>query len=344
MSKSLEERYQTSPLFGGNAPFVEAYYEQYLKNPDSVPSHLREYFDGLGGREPDQVARGPLEAALREQARQPAAAPVEMSTDVLLKQTAVNQLIEAYRLRGHLLADLDPLGLVHGERPHELELSSYGLGEGDMETRFASAGVKGRTVMRLRSIVDHLERIYGGSIGAELAHITSEDERHWLQERFESAVADRAMPGDDPIENFIEAIKPFKLLVTYNGVSFDVPFIEKHFKTEAFKFQIPHIDIMWPARSIGLSGGLKDMEKQLGIARGGDIADMRGSEAITLWGAWKNGDRAAYDKLVTYCKADCTNLKEFCDKVYEKKWAQVYGAYAKDIDLDAAMGEQLSLF
>jgi 2-oxoglutarate dehydrogenase E1 component len=197
MSKNLEERYQTSPLFGGNAPFVEAYYEQYLNDPGSVPTQLREYFDGLGGREPDQVARGPLEAALRQQARQPAAAPVEMSTDVLLKQTAVNQLIEAYRLRGHLLADLDPLGLVHGERPHELELSSYGLGEGDMETRFASAGVKGRTVMRLRSIVDHLERIYGGSIGAELAHITSEDERHWLQERFESAVADRAMPAED---------------------------------------------------------------------------------------------------------------------------------------------------
>jgi uncharacterized protein YprB with RNaseH-like and TPR domain len=101
---------------------------------------------------------------------------------------------------------------------------------------------------------------------------------------------------------------------------------------------------MWPARALGMSGGLKDMEKQIGISREGDIEGMRGNEAITLWGAWKNGDRAAYDKLVTYCKADCTNLKEFADHIYQKKWAQVYEPYAKDIDLDAAMGEQLSLF
>jgi 2-oxoglutarate dehydrogenase E1 component len=197
MSKSLEERYQTSPLFGGNAPFVEQYYEQYLLDPESVPAQMRDYFDGLGGRETGQVPRAPTEAALRERARRPAAPPGETSTDMLLKQTAVNELIEAYRLRGHLLADLDPLGLVHGERPHELELSSYGLGKADMDTRFASAGVKGRAVMRLRDIIEHLEKIYGGTIGAELAHITSEEERHWLQERFESAVADRAMSSDD---------------------------------------------------------------------------------------------------------------------------------------------------
>ena len=87
------------------------------------------------------------------------------------------------------------------------------------------------------------------------------------------------------------------------------------------------------------------MEKQIGIKRSGDIADMRGNEAITLWGSWKQrGDRAAYDKLVTYCKADCTNLQEFAEHVYTQKWQQAYHAHASDIDLDAQSGEQLSLF
>lgn len=157
-------------------------------------------------------------------------------------------------------------------------------------------------------------------------------------------VADRPMPGDEALDAFPEAMKRYKLLVTYNGVGFDVPFIEHHFRQSGFKFQVPHIDLMWPARALGLSGGLKDMEKQLGITRADAIAEMRGSEAITLWGAWKNGDRASYDKLVTYCKADCTNLKAFADEIHRRKWDQSFTPYINDIDLDAACGEQLSLF
>jgi len=157
-------------------------------------------------------------------------------------------------------------------------------------------------------------------------------------------VADRPQADDEVLERFPEAIKPYKLLVTFNGVGFDVPFIEKHFRQQNFHFEQPHIDLLWPARSLGLSGGLKDMEKQIGIERSGDIAEMRGNEAITLWGAWKRGDRSAYDKLVTYCKADCTNLRDFAAHVYARKRAAVYEPYAKDIDLDAACGEQLSLF
>ncbi len=157
-------------------------------------------------------------------------------------------------------------------------------------------------------------------------------------------VAERPLPGDDQIEAFPEAIKTSKLLVTFNGIGFDVPFIEKHFRQRNFHFDMPHIDLLWPARGLGLTGGLKDMEQQIGIARADDIQDMRGNEAITLWGAWRGGDRSAYERLVTYCKADCTNLKDFADHVYDRMWAKVFTPYAKDIDLDTAMGEQLSLF
>lgn len=158
-------------------------------------------------------------------------------------------------------------------------------------------------------------------------------------------VADRPLAGDEKLNDYITAIKNYKLIVTFNGESFDIPFIEKYFRDSNYHLEQPHIDLIWPARSLGLTGGLKDMEKQIGIARDEGIADMRGNEAITLWGQWKqSGDRAAYDRLVTYCKADCTNLKAFAEHVYEKKWAETYTPYASDIDLDAVSGEQLSLF
>jgi uncharacterized protein YprB with RNaseH-like and TPR domain len=158
-------------------------------------------------------------------------------------------------------------------------------------------------------------------------------------------VAGRPQAGDEPIERFREAIKAYQLIVTYNGTSFDLPFIEKSFREANFKFALPHLDVMLPARTIGLQGGLKDMEKQVGIVRPSDIKDMRGVEAIQLWGQWKNaGDMAAYRRLTTYCKADCTNLREFTELVYAKRWNTVYTPYARQVDFAKIKGQQLSIF
>ncbi|MFW5845011.1 MAG: ribonuclease H-like domain-containing protein [Planctomycetota bacterium] len=158
-------------------------------------------------------------------------------------------------------------------------------------------------------------------------------------------VADQPQGDDEAIDSYLEAIRDYKLLVTFNGIGFDVLFIEKHFRAANYRCEQPHLDLMLLARSLGLSGGLKDMEKELGIARDEGIAEMRGSEAITLWGQWQNRrDRAAYDRLVVYCKADCTNLMAFADILYQRKRAQVFEPHANHIDLDRAHGEQLSLF
>ncbi len=157
-------------------------------------------------------------------------------------------------------------------------------------------------------------------------------------------VAERPLPGDEPLDDFPEAVRDYRLLVTFNGIQFDVPFIEKHFRAQHFRFAMPHLDLMWPARALGLTGGLKDMEKILGISRDDDIKEIRGNQAITLWGAWRSGDRQAYERLVEYCKADCVNLMAFADAVHQRSWEAAYTPYAQDIDLDAMMGEQLSLF
>lgn len=155
----------------------------------------------------------------------------------------------------------------------------------------------------------------------------------------------KPMPGDEPIDRFPQALKDYDLIVTFNGENFDLPFIERHFRDTGFKFDLPHLDLLVMARALGISGGLKDIEKQMGIARGGDIAGMRGNEAITLWGAWRNqGDANAYRKLVTYCKADCSNLWELADLLYGKRWQKVHEAHAKAVDFAKTKGQQLSIF
>ncbi len=157
-------------------------------------------------------------------------------------------------------------------------------------------------------------------------------------------VAGRPMPGDEPLERFPAALKDYDLIVTFNGENFDLPFIERHFKEAGLRIDQPHLDLLILSRALGISGGLKDIEKQVGIARGSDIAGMRGSEAITLWGAWKHGDADAYRKITTYCKADCANLWDLAEVLYERRWTKVHTAYARAVDFVRTKGQQLSIF
>jgi 2-oxoglutarate dehydrogenase E1 component len=190
MSKSLQDRYASSPLFGGNAPYIEGLYEQYLEDPDSVDAGLRRWFDGIANGAGD-TPRGPIERELAARALQPRAARAngEVSGAILDKQAAVLRLIEAYRLRGHRLARLDPLGLVGPQPLPELDPGFHGLGAGDNDTVFATAGFGGADRLSFREIWARLEHVYRGTIAAELGHITDTDERLWLQRRFEAAAA-----------------------------------------------------------------------------------------------------------------------------------------------------------
>jgi 2-oxoglutarate dehydrogenase E1 component len=190
MSKTLQDRYVTSPLFGGNAPYIEGLYEQYLEDPGSVEPDLRDWFEGIanGGQE---TARGPIEREFAARALRPKVArvPGAVPETLLDKQAAVLRLIEAYRLRGHRLARLDPLGLTPPQPLPELDPGFHGLGKGDDETVFATAGFGGAERLSFRDIRSRLEQVYRGTIATELGHITDTEERLWLQRRFEAAAA-----------------------------------------------------------------------------------------------------------------------------------------------------------
>src|SRR5581483_6621574 len=184
---------EPTPLYGGNADFLDALYEQYLRDPASVEERWRTYFERLAPPVPGEQPHGPIEAAIASRAQQPrvAATPVAAAGPgdaASSRQAAVSRLIQIWTNRGHLVAKLDPLGLTRGQRPRVLDLDYFGLSAADLDTEFFT-GSRTEAVpkrMKLREILAQLEHIYAGPIGAEFAHVSNSEERLWMQDLFQA--------------------------------------------------------------------------------------------------------------------------------------------------------------
>lgn len=201
---SLEEQYATSALFGMNAAAIEALYEEFIADPDSVPESWRRYFLSLGERQ-GEVPHSPIRRQLQEATRRTrgngaATAPVGWRGQAASeKQASVSRLIQVYGLRGHQIADIDPLGLMERPVPGVLKLDYLGLSEADMDTEFFTGGLAGtgHRRMKLRDIIGLLKKIYCGKIGAEFAHISRSRERLWLRQEFEQGMVSTRLSSDE---------------------------------------------------------------------------------------------------------------------------------------------------
>ena len=200
MSAVLDRQYRSTPIQGSNAPYVEALYDAWLKDRDSVSVEWRRYFGSFDGAERD-VPHRPIMRSLGGQPRESLAVAAgigweagpttEQATE---KQAAVSRLIQVYSLRGHQIADLDPLGLWKRNTPAVLKLDFLGIEPHDLDQEFYTGGLAGTgsARMKLRDILDLLRQVYCGRIAVEFAHISRARERLWLRQRFEE---DRAGAG-----------------------------------------------------------------------------------------------------------------------------------------------------
>jgi len=122
----------------------------------------------------------------------------------------------------------------------------------------------------------------------------------------------RGINLDDAIEEFSK----YGLLVSFNGARFDLPFIISEFPD--IKFNQLHIDLMYPLRRIGYSGGLKNIEKLLGISRSEDTEGITGFDAVRLWKKYERGDQESLNTLIKYNEEDIVNLKTIIELTYPK--------------------------
>ncbi len=195
MSQSLADQLATTALSGGNASFIEDLYEKFLKDPAAIGPAWAEYFSGLRGSSTNEVAHGEVRERLTKlQENRPgavaSAAVTSGASDVAsAKQGAVSRLIQVYANRGHLIANLDPLGLQERAWPYVLNLEHFGLSDADLDTEFFTNSRNDAIPKRskLREILSTLKFIYCDTIGAEFAHVSDSDERLWLQDNFQSA-------------------------------------------------------------------------------------------------------------------------------------------------------------
>jgi 2-oxoglutarate dehydrogenase E1 component len=201
MSTVFKDQYESSPLQGANATYVEWLYEQFLAEPGSVPAEWRRYFSTLAA-DGGEVAHGPIVQAVARRVRQrvpeTGAAPAG-DAPAIEKQAAVSRLIQVYSLRGHQIADLDPLGLWERPAPAVLSFDFLGLDEADLTREFSTGGLAGtgHTRMKLQDILSLLKRIYCGKLAAEFAHISRARERLWLREQFETSRVHSALAADE---------------------------------------------------------------------------------------------------------------------------------------------------
>ncbi|PCR89796.1 ribonuclease H-like domain-containing protein [Natrinema ejinorense] len=111
------------------------------------------------------------------------------------------------------------------------------------------------------------------------------------------------------------------LLVTFNGQRFDVPFLETCFDVDV---DLPHVDLMYPCKKLGLDGGLKAIEKDLGIDR--DMPDISGRDAVRLWHEYERGDERSLETLVEYNRADTRNMEPLMEIVADRLHENVFEA------------------
>jgi len=269
MSKSLKDRYATSALYGGNALAVEALYEQFIANSDSVTEGWRRYFRSLGADQ-TEVMHAPIRERLIETARKTRSSGVTSAATgpgtvaANEKQAAVSRMIQVYSLRGHQIADLDPLGLMDRHVPGVLKLDYLGLTDADMDTEFVTGGVAGTgdRRMQLRDIIDLLKKIYCGKVGSEFAHVSRARERLWLRQHFER---DMVSAGKDEKERLwlLEKLTAAEGIERYLHTRFVG---QKRFSLEGGESLIPMLDDLIQQ---GGSSGIREFV--IGMAHRGRI-------------------------------------------------------------------------
>jgi 2-oxoglutarate dehydrogenase E1 component len=255
MTTHFKKLYDSTPLQGANATFVESLYEDFLVSPANVPAAWRQFFDSLGADHGD-IAHGPVREGLERRVRArrgseavAATGQAPAAADAGEKQSAVSRLIQVYSLRGHQIADLDPLGLSERHTPAVLNLEFLGLGQEDFEREFFTGGLAGtgHARMKLRDILALLKRIYCGKLAADFAHVSRARERLWIRKSIEARMMREAI---DPAHQLMI----FKSLTRAEGIEryLNTKYVgQKRFSLEGGDSLIPMLDDLIQQAGIG---------------------------------------------------------------------------------------------
>jgi 2-oxoglutarate dehydrogenase E1 component len=241
--ENMEAQRASSVFAGGNAAYLEQLYELYLQDPTQVDAAWRNYFDSLpkvNGQHEESHAQIKQQFIELSKQHKPIVTVSDAGFEHERKQIQVLRLINAYRLQGHLHAQIDPLAIraVADENETELTLEDHGLSKDDLKTIFDCETFVGPKNMELGELYKALNETYCGSIGTEFMHIPSPEEREWIQHRIEGARA-KANFNTQQKRRILERLTAAEGLEQYLGKKYPGA---KRFSLEGIDALIPLLD------------------------------------------------------------------------------------------------------
>ena len=163
-----------SYITSSHPAYIEGLYKNFIQNPESVDPEFRKFFEGFDYALSNGISGNGVAAAVS----------TAVDTHQLAKEFSVYNLILAYRKKGHLIADTNPIR-KRKDRGAHLELSYFGLNDADLKQTFAAGKFIGLENASLQQIVDRLQKIYCGHIGVQYQYIVNQERASWLQNEIE---------------------------------------------------------------------------------------------------------------------------------------------------------------
>lgn len=283
MSNLLKLFEESSSLYGGNANYIELLYEQYLNDPGSVTANWRERFDAIHCGSTDDTPHSIIVERFEKLAISEPGKLAKMqgfTEQSVKKQSAVARLINHYRVKGHQIADNNPLGNTNPPAA-DLEPIYHGLTQADMKTVFDTGGLCGIDRLPLHAIIQTLKEIYCGSIGSEFMHIVDAEPKNWIRKKLEGAKPDYASHPE-------KRIGLLKLLTAAEGLEkyLHRKYVgQKRFSLEGGESLIPILDEL-----IQRAGESKVREMVIGMAHRGRLnvlVNVLGKNPAALFGEFE---------------------------------------------------------
>nr|WP_256489668.1 2-oxoglutarate dehydrogenase E1 component [Dyella lutea] len=304
----IREFFESSQLAGGNADYVEALYEAWLSDPGSVPAEWNSYFQTFNGRASGDVSHTAAIARIESAQKQRRSAVATVDDAHARKQAGVLRLLTAYRSRGHLAADLDPLGLAQKMDAPDLGLAFHGLSDADLDTEFdCGTYAGGGQRMKLRELLARLKKIYTGTIGAEFMYISDHAQRNWIYSRLEQANGSAGLDKSEK-SHLLDVLTATEGLERYLHTKYVG---QKRFSLEGGDSLIPLVDDV--VRMAG-DNGIKELV--IGMAHRGRLnvlVNILGKPPKTLFdefeGKFEHIDDPSYSGDVKYHMGFSSDLK-----------------------------------
>ena len=209
----MKELWESSHTSAGHSAYLESLYETYISDPDSLSNEWIEFFKHLPHHPTSngEISHQNIVKEFKNISRKNTVS----KTSVDVRQGKVIRLIQAYRNRGHLLATLDPLGLMERDKVDDLNIEFHGLSDNDLDEEFyTDTFIPDNEKMKLRDILKSLKEIYCGNIGLECNHIMETEERRWFQRKFENKLQEYSFSKKERL-NIYERLNSAEGLAKY---------------------------------------------------------------------------------------------------------------------------------